>query len=331
MEQKSLTTDERIVKTPVDNGDATLYYQYTKETHVIKGCSEQNMPQMINTIQKTTLPYDNKFQFEGVEPLAFSAASMGTTMPGTSWPGTTEPGTTYSGTTWPSTTQPNPGTTQPCPGSTQPCPSTVPPGNTCPSPGNCPPNNNFCGLWHCPVCGDANVDCGGVGCPGGTFDHNRYCWQLGGGPAAGTTCPGESCPGDNYPGTTQPGPAITVTFNSGGATGTLPSAITVGQGQAITVPGPGSLRNGEAFFNGWRVNGFTTRVFPGDRPVFSFNVQLVAQWIRLEGGEYFQPGTTQPGTTNPGNTWPGTTWPGTTHPGTTCPGTTCPGTTQPGF
>lgn len=81
--------------------------------------------------------------------------------------------------------------------------------------------------------------------------------------------------------------AVTVTFNSGGASGTIPNPITVNVGQTIIIPGPGNLAKSDAFFNGWKVNGTNTVYHQGNKPAFSTNTGLVAQWIRLEGGERF--------------------------------------------
>jgi hypothetical protein len=80
------------------------------------------------------------------------------------------------------------------------------------------------------------------------------------------------------------GGMYTVTFNSGGATGTLPMPITQSVGQAVTLPGQGSLKNGEAFFNGWKSGEENNVHIEGDTPTFSDNVELTAQWIWLVGG-----------------------------------------------
>lgn len=58
---------------------------------------------------------------------------------------------------------------------------------------------------------------------------------------------------------------ITVTFDHGGASGTLPNPITVNVGQT----------------------GSNAIYFVGNRPTISTSIKLVAQWGRLEGGEEF--------------------------------------------
>ena len=77
---------------------------------------------------------------------------------------------------------------------------------------------------------------------------------------------------------------ITVTFDAGGASGALPGAITQRAGQPFSVPGAGNLSRWDDFFDGWKVVGTDNKFFEGDAPVFSSNVTLEAQWVRMEGG-----------------------------------------------
>jgi hypothetical protein len=91
-------------------------------------------------------------------------------------------------------------------------------------------------------------------------------------PAAGSVGNGES--NETY----------TVTFNSGGASGTPPKPVTQNAGQTITLPGQGNLKKTYDFFIGWEAEESDMRYSEGDAVKLSKNAEFTAQWMSLEGG-----------------------------------------------
>lgn len=79
----------------------------------------------------------------------------------------------------------------------------------------------------------------------------------------------------------------TVTFSCGGASGTLPNPITQNIGRSIILPEPENLEKDDCFFNGWKDNEIGTVYNEGNTAKFTRNVELIAQWISMEGGEMF--------------------------------------------
>ena len=79
----------------------------------------------------------------------------------------------------------------------------------------------------------------------------------------------------------------TVTFFCGGASGTPPDPITQNIGQETIIPGSGDLSYADYFFDGWKAEEAETVYYEGNTPRFPASVDLVAQWISLEGGEDF--------------------------------------------
>jgi uncharacterized repeat protein (TIGR02543 family) len=75
-------------------------------------------------------------------------------------------------------------------------------------------------------------------------------------------------------------PTFTITFDANGATGTAPSAQTVDEGTAITMPGEGGLAKGGDVFTGWNISrsgGGTT--WPPESPYTVTSDQtFYAQW-----------------------------------------------------
>jgi hypothetical protein len=80
------------------------------------------------------------------------------------------------------------------------------------------------------------------------------------------------------------GEPITITFSSGGASGTPPRAITQNAGQSVTMPGAGKLNRWDDFFDGWKISGSDKVYFERDKVIFSAGVVLEAQWVGIEGG-----------------------------------------------
>ncbi|MCL2184814.1 MAG: InlB B-repeat-containing protein [Treponema sp.] len=77
---------------------------------------------------------------------------------------------------------------------------------------------------------------------------------------------------------------FTVTFNSNGASGAVPSAQTVENGESITVPDVGTMTNTRGNFGGWntRSDGNGTSYTAGTTFVVNANIQFYAQWIEKE-------------------------------------------------
>ncbi|MCL2443982.1 MAG: InlB B-repeat-containing protein, partial [Treponema sp.] len=86
----------------------------------------------------------------------------------------------------------------------------------------------------------------------------------------------------------KPGSSHTVTFNSNGGTGTVPSSQTVSSGSSITLPGGSGLTRSGFTFGGWNTNasGTGTNYNVGATYTPTGNVTLYAKWDVIVSNNY---------------------------------------------
>ena len=84
----------------------------------------------------------------------------------------------------------------------------------------------------------------------------------------------------------KPTGTFTLVFGKGGANvaGEVPKPITQSIGKEITIPGSGSLRSSEGFFDGWKDEETGKVYFGGKTAIFSKDTTLTVQWMIVAGG-----------------------------------------------